>query len=103
MHKYNDTLRGFGPALAGCKGNRYVTTTHVINSAIVKASKLTKAAKVYRGVSGGVLPERFWTPDEHGVRGGVERAFLSTTYDLEVALEYASAPDKPSIVFEIQV
>ena len=55
------------------------------NSAIVKASKLTKADKVYRGVAGGVLPERFWTPDEHGVRGGVERAFLSTTYERGVA------------------
>ena len=101
--KYNDTLRGFGPALAGCKGNRYVTTTHVINSVIVKASKLTKVAKVYRGVAGGVLPERFWTPNEQGVRGGVEKAFLSTTYDREVATNYASANDKPSIVFEIQM
>lgn len=30
--KYNDLLRNFGPALAGCKGNTYVTTAHVINS-----------------------------------------------------------------------
>ena len=57
--KYNDLLRGFGPALEGCKGNHYVTTTHVINSAIVKSSKLTKARKVYRGVTGGMLPESF--------------------------------------------
>ena len=50
------SLRGFGAFLAGCKGNRYVTTVHVINSVIVKASKLTKVGKVYRGVSGMALP-----------------------------------------------
>ena len=95
-------LRGFGPALAGCKGNRYVTTAHVLNSCIVKMSKLTKVQPVYRGVAGGVLSERFWTPNAQGIRGGVEAAFLSTTYDREVALHYASVPGKPAIVFEIQ-
>ena len=43
--------------LAACKGNAYVTTTHVINSCIVKASKLTRVARVYRGVAGGGLPQ----------------------------------------------
>ena len=38
---------------------------HVINSAIVKSSKLTKAAKVYRGVAGGRLPDSFWTVRGH--------------------------------------
>ena len=33
---------------------------HAINSVIVKSSKLTKAAKVYRGVAGGRLPDSFW-------------------------------------------
>ena len=69
--KYNVNLRGIGAALDGCKGNRYVTTTHVINSVIVKASKLTKVAKVYRGVAG-VLPDRFCEDDARGFRGGVE-------------------------------
>ena len=100
--KYNDLLRGFGGHLAGCKGNRYVTTTHVINSTIVKASKLTKAAKVYRGIVGGVLPDAFWTPNEHGVRGGVESAFLSTTLNRDVALQYSRQPGRPGLVFEIQ-
>lgn len=76
--KYNDLLRGFGAALAGCKGNMYVTTTHVINSAIVKASKLTRVAKVYRGMAGGVLPPSFWRANEQGVKGGIEAAFMST-------------------------
>ena len=101
--KYNDLLRGFGHHLDGCRGNRYVTTTHVINSAIVKASKLTRAAKVYRGIVGGVLPDAFWTPNEHGVRGGVESAFLSTTLNRDVALQYSRQhPGRPGLVFEIQ-
>lgn len=82
--KYNDLLRNFGGALQGCKDNKYVTTTHVINSCIVKVGKLTKAAKVYRGISGGMLPEEFWTPNDQGIRGGVEAAFMSTTYDRKV-------------------
>lgn len=100
--KYNDNLRGFGPALRGCEGNRYVTTTHVINSCIVKASKLTKVAKVYRGVAGGLLPKSFWEPDNLGVQGGVEQAFMSTTFERDVAMRYASQPGKPNLVLEIE-
>ena len=53
----HELLRGFGQALEGCRGNGYVSTLHVINSCIVKASKLTRVGKVYRGVSGGLLPQ----------------------------------------------
>ena len=42
----------------------------VINSVIVKSSKLTRATKVYRGIAGGLLPDRFWIPNEQGVKGG---------------------------------
>ena len=102
--KYNDLLRKFGPALAGCKDNTYVTTTHVVNSAIVKASKLTTARKIYRGVAGGVLPERFWRANEQGVKGGIESAFMSTTFERKVAMKYAAgAQGKPALVFEMQV
>ena len=101
--KYNDLLRGFGDALEGCKSNRYVTTTHVINSVIVKSSKLTKARTVYRGVAGGVLPENFWRGNKQGVKGGVENAFMSTTFDRGVAMHYAGgAPGKPALVFEVR-
>ena len=99
--KYNDLLRGFGGALEGCKGNRYVTTTHAINSAIIKASKLTRVAKVYRGVSGGTLPAEFWAADEHNVRGGCEYGFLSTTTDAAVATDYAASGGTAGTVFEI--
>ena len=77
---------------------------HVINSAIVKSSKLTIAAKVYRGVAGGRLPDSFWTPNEYNVRGGIEGAFLSTTLDRQVAFDYAgNNPGKPGLIFEVQM
>jgi len=51
--------------------NTYSTTLHVINSSIVKLSKLTKAVPVYRGISGRVLPREFWAANEFGAKGGV--------------------------------
>ena len=42
-----------------------------------------------RGVRGGVLPPEFWTENEHGVMGGVEQAFMSTTTSREVAEGFA--------------
>ena len=83
------------------KVNRYTTTLHVINSGIVKTSKLTFASKVYRGVSGMALPDAFWQANSHGVRGGIEGAFMSTTKDRRVAMQYAASGGK-GIVFEIQ-
>ena len=104
--RYNDLLRGFG-AHKDCKGNTYVTTTHAINSCIVKNSKLTKAMKVFRGVSGGMLPKSFWEANDQGVRGGIEAAFMSTTHDRNVAMQYASGeegkPAKPALVLEMQM
>lgn len=83
--------------------NKYTTTLHVINSLIVKVGKTTKASKVYRGVSGGVLPESFWTPNELGIMGGVEPGFMSTTLEREVAVGYAgNSPERGGIVLEIQ-
>ena len=64
-----------------CKGNMYTTTLHAINSAIIKLSKLTSAGKVYRGVSGGLLPESCRKFNAHGIKGGVEGGFMSTTFD----------------------
>lgn len=84
-----------------CRGNRYTTTLHCINSSIVKMGKIAQAKKVYRGVSGGVLPPEFWQPNEFGVKGGVEFAFTSTTLDREVAVTYASS-GKVGMLMEIQ-
>jgi len=106
FEKYNLVLRG-GPGVteaegkaaphmlerfrSSCKGNTYVTTLHVLNSCIVKLSKLKCLCtrRVYRGVSRGGLPDIFWKADKYGVRGGVEPAFMSTTTDRDVAMMYA--------------
>ena len=82
--------------------NKYTTTLHGINSAIVKLGKLTQATKVYRGISGMKLPDQFWTPNEFGVRGGVEQAFMSSSTDLSVAMGYASGGRGAGIVIEVQ-
>ena len=89
--------------------NKYTTTLHCVNSFIIKMSKLCKAVKVYRGVSGGMLPEACRTPNEYGVKGGIEGGFMSTTTDGETALFYAKGgADKskrggPAILFESQM
>ena len=41
------------------------------------------------GSSGGMLPEACRTPNEYGVKGGIEGGFMSTTTDGETALFYA--------------
>eukprot|EP00965_Chrysotila_dentata_P101992 3366427-Pleurochrysis_carterae.AAC.2 len=95
--KYNAVLRGLGSENAYlrrsfdelCMGNTYTTTLHVINSAIVKLGKLTRAARVYRGLAGKALPSSFFAKNEFGVKGGVESAFMSTTTERRVALGYA--------------
>jgi hypothetical protein len=74
-----------------CRGNRFVTTIHAINSAILKLARLTNVSKVYRGIGGGILPEAFWKPDASGARGAVEFGFMSTTRDRSVAVGYAGA------------
>ncbi len=79
---------------------------HVINSVIVKVSKLTEAATVYRGVpAGGKLPDQFWTKNQHHVRGGIEEAFLSFSLDKEVAIAYSAGKDsnRPGIIFEVEM
>lgn len=107
--KYNAALRGISIAsmeerwMNLNRGNKYTTTLHVINSAVVKLGKLQSAAKVYRGVSGGVLPPEFWDASEHNVRGGCEYGFLSTTLNREVAAKYAASGSNAGILFEIQM
>jgi len=90
--------------LALAKANWYTTTLHAINSGIVKLSKQTPAAVVYRGVAGGVLPKEFWEKNEDGVFGGVDLAFMSTTPDRDVALGYMKQGNKlQKILFEIRM
>jgi hypothetical protein len=81
--------------------NTYTTTLHAINSSVVKLSKLTYAGACYRGVSGMVLPESFWHANEFGVKGGIERGFMSCTLDGDVAKSYAAG--RAGFVFRIQM
>ena len=85
--KYNAILRGVkegAPAFFRkkldelCGDNRYTTSIHVINAALVSLSQLTRATPVYRGVAGAKLPPSFDEPDEFGCKGGVELGFMST-------------------------
>ena len=85
-----------------CGGNIYTTTLHAINSAIVKLSKLTETGKVWRGVSGGRLPEGFRIANAYGVKGGIEAGFMSTTKNKDVAMGYAASRGGPAVVFEAQ-
>ena len=109
--KYNAVLRGAKSTIGVmikafadlCRGNYYTSTLNVVNSAIVKLNKLTRAEPVFRGISGGVLPPEFWTSNELLLRGGVEGGFMSTTLDRAVALAYAgSLPSRAGVIFEIQ-
>ena len=75
-------------------GNTYATTIHVVSSCVLKLSKLAVASKVYRGLQGAALPDRFFEPDEHGVCGGIEYGFTSTSHCKAEALAYATAVTK---------
>ena len=57
---------------------------------------------LFRGVGGMLLPECFYEPDETGVRGGVDPAFLSATTDRSVAVHYIAGREAATI-FSISV
>ena len=108
FEKYNAVLRAM-PNLVPffvnsymklCMGNRYVGTLHAINRLLLKLGKIKSAVKLYRGISGMRLPDKFFHEDEHGLRGGIEFGFMSATSDQSVAMTYASNKD-PSLVYEI--
>ena len=99
--KYKDGSITFEEACSHV--NMYTTTLHAINSAIIKLGKLTTANKVYRGISGLALPTEFWEPNEYGVKGGIENAFMSTTVEQAVAMGYAAGDgQRMGIVLEMQ-
>eukprot|EP01042_Synura_sphagnicola_P000576 gene576-622_t len=105
--KYNCVLRGYPQEIArNLKGNRYITTIHTIASGIVKLSRvaeLPENRKVYRGLGGMILPEKFWKPDKYGCRGGVEYGFMSTTTQRDVALMYSGKEGQLRTIFEMDV
>ena len=78
--------------------NTYETTIHATNSIVVKMSRLTRIAPLFRGWTGATLPSSFFEPDELGLCGGVEYGFSSTTTDRKQAMHYAQG--KASTVLE---
>ena len=78
----------------GREANRLCTTLFCVSSALKKLGRSTEVPEsrtVYRGLGAMRLPAEFWTPSgDPPWRGGVERAFMSTTADKNVALFYAN-------------
>ena len=95
------TRTAAGPLAA--EKSRYTTTLHCINSCVTRLSKLTKAERVYRGVSG-TLPEAFFRADSQMLRGGIEAGFMSCTTDRDIAIRYMQGANArhggPAILFE---
>ena len=61
-----------------------------------------KAYKVFRGTSG-ILPDFFFQENEFGVKGGIDPAFVSTSTNRAIALEYAKKGyGGPAILIEFQ-
>ena len=82
----------------------FVTTLHVLNSAIIKLGRVQPAERVCRGNQGGVLPAEFWVPNNDNIRGAIELGFMSTTTDRAIAEKYSTEnADKSSMIFEIQM
>ena len=105
FQKYNAVLRGLPRTVAFfyrgfvelCKGNSYECTIHAISRALLKLSRLTKAAPLFRGIGGLGLPDSFLSPDGYAetlVRGGVEFGFMSCTPARQVAFP-SSTPWSP--------
>ena len=82
-------------------GNRYATSIHAVTSCVLKLAKVTAACKVYRGLADAALPDAFFTPNEHGVCGGVEFGFTSTSKHKAAAVDYSLGGGAPT-VFEMQ-
>jgi hypothetical protein len=89
--------------------NRFPTTISVLMSAVQKlarAMKLPSGLRLYRGLGGKmVLPDHFYKPNEFGICGLTENAFLSTTSEKSVALMYSGAKENMPypVIFEITV
>ena len=92
---YNDTSRN------QVKG-KYSTTIALLASGLIKLSKITKACKVFRGISGGQLPDSFYKPNIFNVKGGIERGFMSTTTVLNEAAKFLKE-GRIGVVYEMNM
>jgi hypothetical protein len=87
-------------------GNLYATTICVLQSAVMKISRVMRlppGLELYRGLGGlAELPGSFYAPDEHGRVGYMEYGFLSTTSHRETAVEYSGAGEGRPLPMVIQ-
>ena len=100
---YNAVLRRFPhDILDSMKGNKYVTTIHCINSAVIKLSRVSQLTprSVWRGSKNMKLPLELAGRDHLGRQGIVEMGFLSLTTNRDMAIEYA-AGDALSTVLHV--
>ena len=86
--------------------NLYSTSILVLQSAVLKLAAKTKVPvmrKVYRGI-GMKLGDEWFEPNKRGVICGVELAFMSTTTNMEIALDYSGVgKSEVGFMFEFDV
>jgi hypothetical protein len=78
MQQVSETVRGSGSEVVASS----------LSEVLGRVSPRRQGRKVYRGMSGVRLPDKFLVPDKYGCRGGVEPGFLSTSTCKEQALKY---------------
>ena len=80
-------------------GNKFSTTIHVLQSAVVKIArnfKIPDGLVLYRGLSM-QFPPNFFKVDENGCRGFAEWGFMSTTANRDIAVMYSGVREgKPT-------
>ena len=81
--------------------DEWATTISCIYSGVLKLSFLSKPARVYRGVreTDLELPPHFLEVEDGKFAGGVERAFMSTTKNPAVALDYSGGVAAKGSIF----
>jgi len=87
------------------EGNSYTNLIYACNSLLRKFSEISiipPGRKVFRGMSGVLLPGCFIKCAEGGGRGGVEFGFLSTTTNELVAVSYLGGKKMP-VLFQFDV
>ena len=87
-------------SLRALRRNLYVTTIHVINTALVSLSCCTRRTTVYRGMSGAAMPRCFHEADETGLQGW-RRTWLPEHHRRRnIAFDYAAGDG--GLVLEIR-
>ena len=72
-------------------------------SKLSRTTPIPAGRRLYRGLSGMLLPEAFWRDREgRGFLGGVEMGLMSTTADPDIAVQYSGLERRRAAVFEIQ-